>query len=313
MDDDRGADQGADSVAARVAALVLTHNAPQSLERCVEALAAQTVPLSAIRVTDNASDPPVALDVAAGHGIVVRRLDDNLGPAGGYAVALREFLDTGLEWAWVMDDDCEPDRDALATQLADAAPTRMVLPTVQWAETGETVRSLGWCGALIHRSVIERVGVPNPELFWWTEDTEYLQWRIPESGIEVVWTDRAVTRVSRGRDDAAKPAWKYYYEARNQVYHRLRVQRPATLPLPRPKPRHLRVTVRVWRASRAVAQLTGRVVAREHEQRGRKLASIAHGTVDGLRGRLGATVVPDTAHRPAFREADVRDPERRSS
>ena len=297
---------------ARVAAVVLTHNAPLSLDRCVAALAIQTVPLAALLVTDNASEPPIDLADAPFDGTVVRRLPENLGPAGGYAAALTSFLETGLEWAWVMDDDCEPFPDALETQLADALPSRMVLPTVQWAETGQKARSLGWCGALIHRSMIERVGVPNAELFWWTEDTEYLQWRIPESGVKVVWTDRVVTQVSRGRDDDSKPAWKYYYEARNQIYHRLWVQRPATKPVPRPKPHHLKVGVRSWRAARAVAQLTGRAAMRERDGRGHKLLAIARGSLDGLRGRLGATVIPDTAHRPSFREAPAPDPELRS-
>ena len=74
--------------------------------------------------------------------------------------------------------------------------------------------------------------MPNPDLFWWTEDTEYLQWRIPSAGFEVVWTERPVLSVSRGRPDAAKPAWKYYYEARNQVYYRLYVQHTSTSPVP---------------------------------------------------------------------------------
>ncbi|MFI5047197.1 MAG: glycosyltransferase [Acidimicrobiia bacterium] len=304
-------DRSDDACDARVAAVVLTHNAPLSLERCVAALAAQTAPLTALLVTDNASDDPIDAAVDGFDGAVVQRLSENVGPAGGYAHALSEFLESGLEWAWVMDDDCVPDPDALEIQLGLAEPSRMVLPTVQWDETGETVRSNGWWGALIHRSVIERVGVPNPDLFWWTEDTEYLQWRIPEAGVQVVWTDRPVIRVSRGRVDETKPAWKYYYEARNQVYHRLYVQRP-TRPVPRPTPRHLKVSVRTWRAARSVARLTGRVALREHDDRVRKFASIARGSFDGVRGRLGATVVPDTAHRPSAPTADARDPERRS-
>jgi GT2 family glycosyltransferase len=292
-----------------VAAVVLTHNAPAALERCLTALAAQTAPLGGVLVTDNASDQPV--DDLAGRfaAVDVQRLPENLGPAGGYAEALTAFLGTRYEWAWVMDDDCAPIPDALEHQLDIADADVLVLPTVQWDETGKIVHSHGWWGALIHRSVIERVGVPNPELFWWTEDTEYLQWRIPRSGVTTRWTDRPVTRVSRARDDDAKPAWKYYYEARNQVYHRLHVQRPTRLPLPRPKPHHLRISVRLWRATRAVALLSARVIVREHGDRVHKLASIARGTIDGLRGRLGVTVVPDIAHRPTTSAVPSHGPE----
>jgi len=300
-----------DEKGSKVAAVVLTHDAPRSFERCVRALAAQTIPLTALLVTDNASAEPVEHVVEGFPGAVVQRLPVNTGPAGGYAAALTAFLASDAEWAWVMDDDCVPEPHALEMQLAAASPTRVVLPMAWSDDSYEGTRSHGWLGALIHRSVVERVGVPKAELFWWTEDTEYLQWRIPEAGFEVVWTDEAVTRVSRARADDTKPAWKYYYEARNQVYHRLYVQRPARSPRTRPTPHHLQVSVRCWRAARSVVLLAGRVVLREHHDRAHKLASIARGALDGLRGKLGATVVPDSSHRPSVSEADARDPERR--
>ncbi len=43
----------------RVVALVLSHNAPQSLARCLNAIAAQTNPPQGVVVVDNASDPPI--------------------------------------------------------------------------------------------------------------------------------------------------------------------------------------------------------------------------------------------------------------
>src|SRR5580704_13249762 len=95
-------------------ALVLTHNAPASLARCLSAIGSQTRPPAAILVVDNASDPPVdqsKLDV----GIPIRlvRSETNLGPAGGWAIALQDFLDDAYEFAWVMDDDIVPEPDCL--------------------------------------------------------------------------------------------------------------------------------------------------------------------------------------------------------
>jgi GT2 family glycosyltransferase len=281
-------------VGLQVAAVVLTYNARPSLARCLDALAAQSTPVGAIQVTDNAGATPVDDLVATYDDATVTRLSQNLGPAGGYAAALSAFLESGFEWAWVMDDDCVPVPHALRDQLALATPGRVVLATVQWAETGETVKGNGWWGALIPREVVERVGVPNAELFWWTEDTEYLQWRIPQAGFDVVWTDQPVSQVSRGRPDASKPAWKYYYEARNQVFHRLYVQRTSATPTPR----HLKLRVRAWRAGRSVAKLAARVTLREHEHRTKKLAMVARGTLDGVRRRLGHTVVADDPDRP---------------
>jgi glycosyltransferase involved in cell wall biosynthesis len=283
-----------------VAAVVLTYDARHALERLLARIAAQSTAVDLVLVTDNASPRPVDDIVARSSNVRLTRLPENLGPAGGYAAALQEFLESGCEWAWVLDDDCVPSDDALAQQLAIADAHRVVLATVRWAETGQTVRGHGWWGALIPRAVVERVGVPNAELFWWTEDTEYLQWRIPHAGYDVVWTDEPVIEVSRARDDASKPAWKYYYEARNQVYHRLYVQRPtgdeARI---KPRPRHLQLRVRAGRAARSVGKLAVRATFREHDQRWSKLVMVARGTSDGLRRRLGRSVAVDRADRPS--------------
>jgi GT2 family glycosyltransferase len=162
-------------------------------------------------------------------------------------------------------------------------------------QTHAETNTHGWCAVLLQRNVIETVGLPDAELFWWTEDTEYLQWRIPRSRFRVVRAPDAMVRVSRSRDDTEKPAWKYYYEARNQTYYRLHTQRVAT---PRPRPHHLRLRVRAWRALRSLVRLTARVFTRESRDRGAKLAMIGRGTWDGVRGRLGVTVVADQSDRP---------------
>jgi hypothetical protein len=92
-----------------------------------------------------------------------------------------------------------------------------------------------------------------------------------------------------------KPAWKYYYESRNQVYHRLHVTRPGP---ERPVPRHLTVRVRARRAGRSVTRLAAGAVWHERHGRLRKLLMVGRGMVDGLLGRLGRTVVPDRPDRP---------------
>jgi GT2 family glycosyltransferase len=282
-----------------VAAVVLTYEARAALERCLDAIAGQTSPPGAVLVTDNASPTSVGDLADRYENVTVTRLAENLGPAGGYAAALTAFLATRFEWAWILDDDCVPAPSALAQQLAIAEPGRVVFATVRWAETGEVVRGHGWWGVLIPRSVIQRIGVPDPALFWWTEDTEYLQRRMSRGRVPTVWTEEPVVAVSRARPDASKPAWKYYYEARNQVYHRLYEQRPsASERLVRPRPRHLQLRSRLWRSVRAVSKLAGRAVLREHEDRRAKVAMVARGAFDGSRGKLGRTVVPDSADRP---------------
>jgi GT2 family glycosyltransferase len=278
-----------------VEALILTFDAPEALQHCLAAVAASSPGPASVVVVDNASRERVDRLVSGVPGARVVRLDHNTGPAGGHAAGFEEFLAGDADWLWVLDDDCAPAAGALGHQLRLAEHgARVVMATMHDADTGAVTNTQGWCAVLIAREVVETVGIPNRNLFWWTEDTEYLQWRIPRAGFPVARCPDAVVEVSRARGTPEKPAWKYYYEARNQVYYRLHTQAVGDRPLPR----HLRVRVRVWRAARSVGKLAARAVWREHRHRGKKLAFIVRGTTDGLRGRLGMTVQVDDAHRP---------------
>jgi GT2 family glycosyltransferase len=290
-------------MADRVLAVVLTFDAPNALARCLAAIAAQQRRPDGVLVVDNASPAPVdgLIDVVPGGR--VRRLPENVGPAGGYAVGLDDFLGSDYDWAWVMDDDCAPAPDALLHELIAARHGEVALATMVDATTGGVTNTQGWCAVLLPRAVVATVGVPDADLFWWNEDTEYLQWRIPRAGFTVVRSADARVAVSRARDTLGKPAWKYYYEARNQVYYRLHTQRPRRR---EPVERFRTRRVRWGRAARSVSKLATRAVVREHEQHLRKVAAVARGTRDGIAGRLGRTVPADVADRP--RLDATRDP-----
>ena len=286
---------GADPEVERVMAIVLTFDAREALEDCLTGIRAQTRAVDNLLVVDNASTVRVDDLVELVPRASLLRLPDNLGPAGGYARGLQAFLDSDATHAWVMDDDCVPAPDALARQLSVVSTTPVVLSRMLDRDTAAVVDTQGWCGVLLARPVVEAVGVPDAQLFWWSEDTEYLQWRIPRAGFRVERCEDARVEVRKARPDAAKPAWKYYYEARNQVYYRMVTQHVDTKPLPK----WLTWRVRAGRAARSVGKLAARSVVRERHQRLRKFGMVGLGTVDGLRGRLGRRVAVDVADRPA--------------
>jgi GT2 family glycosyltransferase len=278
-------------------AIVLTFDGRDALGDCLAGIRAQTRFVDDVLVVDNASTVPIDDLVERTPHASLLRLPENLGPAGGYARGLDAFLASDATHAWVMDDDCVAAPDALARQLAVAADAPVVLSRMLDRDTAEVADTQGWCGVLLARHVIEAVGVPDAQLFWWSEDTEYLQWRIPRAGFRVERCEDALVEVRKARPDAAKPAWKYYYEARNQVYYRMVTQRVSVEPVPK----WLTWRVRTGRAARSVGKLAARAVVRERRQRLRKLAMVGRGTVDGLRGRLGRTVAVDVADRPGYR------------
>ena len=46
------------------------------------------------------------------------RLDENVGPAGGYHEGVKAAYEYGTDWLWLMDDDVEPVPNALETKLS---------------------------------------------------------------------------------------------------------------------------------------------------------------------------------------------------
>jgi rhamnopyranosyl-N-acetylglucosaminyl-diphospho-decaprenol beta-1,3/1,4-galactofuranosyltransferase len=259
--------------APKVMALVLTHNAPASLGRCLAAIAAQTRPPDSVLVVDNASQPPVGdlTDVSGCVPVQVVRSAINTGPAGGYAQALGEFVASDATHAWVLDDDMRPEPPCLERlwEVAAKDPTGAFVFPVSRQGDGSVNVWPSWCGFVVAREIVEGVGLPMAELFWWAEDTEYLQWRIPAAGYLRQVVDEAVVDHDAVRQGGPVPLWKYYYEARNMLYV------------------HMHVKHRIGRYPRNVTLLFARALLREHDGRLRRLAVMGRGLMDGARGRLG--------------------------
>ena len=257
----------------RIMAVILTHNAPESLGRCLRAIAEQTTPPEAILVVDNASVPPVSLENPGAAELTTKvvRSEVNTGPAGGYSQALTEFLTSEFLHAWVLDDDMIPDSCCLEQlwKVAQQHPeSAFVFPISRQPDGGRELWP-SWCGFVIAREIIETVGLPMADLFWWAEDTEYLRWRIPEAGYATQVADAALVDHAPIRHGVGVPLWKYYYESRNMLYLHLRVKR------------------RIGRYPINVSKLLARALLREKGGRLRRLGVMIRGLSDGARGRLG--------------------------
>jgi rhamnopyranosyl-N-acetylglucosaminyl-diphospho-decaprenol beta-1,3/1,4-galactofuranosyltransferase len=257
----------------RIMAVVLTHNAPASLDRCIRAIASQTTPPEALLVVDNASRPSVALEPRDGFAVptTVVRSETNTGPAGGYAQALEKFVESGFAHAWVLDDDMYPEPDCLDRlwAVAEKEPEAAFVFPISRQPDGSLGLFPSWCGFILARQIVEAVGLPMAELFWWAEDTEYLQVRIPERGYRRQVVNDAIVNHDGIRQGDGVPLWKYYYEARNMLYVHLYVKR------------------RVGRYPRSVSKLFARALLREKSGRLRRLAVMSRGLSDGARGKLG--------------------------
>jgi rhamnopyranosyl-N-acetylglucosaminyl-diphospho-decaprenol beta-1,3/1,4-galactofuranosyltransferase len=257
----------------RIVALVLTHNAPLSLARCLAAIDTQTLAPDAIHVVDNASLPAATPSPLpkSGRSPQVIRSEVNGGPAGGWNIALRDFLASDFTHAWVMDDDILPEPECLATlcEAASEAPESSFVFPIAIQPDGSVGRWGAWCGFLVSREIVETVGLPMEELFWWAEDTEYCEWRIPEAGFPRRVIDGAVVHHDAIRQGGDIPTWKYYYEARNTVYY------------------HLHIKHRVGRFPKKITSQVLRALLRQRNDRLGCISAILRGLYDGAFGLLG--------------------------
>lgn len=277
----------------RVMAIIVAYNSPVAVERCLRSLDAQTRPLDGVLIVDNSE--PIPTEISGIDADIISRtrvLDSgsNMGPAGGFALGLATFMETGdYTHAWLMDDDCYPDPTALQIVLDAAAgvrPGSVVFPSAVYEATGVAMNYPGWSGVLIDRLAVRLAGLPRAEMFWWAEDTEYLQFRLPHKGVIVVRAPEARVLYDLIRRVGGRPAWKYYYEVRNMIWFRLGVQRGSE----------------AWKLPRTVFGLLGSAAL--SEGRGQKLRMYGLGLAHGVVGRLGNQVKPPAPPRQASDSTD---------
>jgi rhamnopyranosyl-N-acetylglucosaminyl-diphospho-decaprenol beta-1,3/1,4-galactofuranosyltransferase len=209
--------------------------------------------------------------LSSARSLQVIRSDVNGGPAGGWAIALRHFLASDFTHAWVMDDDIVPEPRCLAT-LWDAGsddPASAFLFPIAIQPDGAVGRWGSWCGFLISREIVASVGLPLEALFWWAEDAEYCEWRIPEAGFPRRIIETAVVHHHAIRQGGDIPRWKYYYESRNMLYL------------------HWHIMHRTGRYPKNFSRLVGRALFRQQQDRIACLVAIGRGLIDGATGRLG--------------------------
>jgi rhamnopyranosyl-N-acetylglucosaminyl-diphospho-decaprenol beta-1,3/1,4-galactofuranosyltransferase len=136
-----------------VQAVVVTYNRKALLLECLDGIARQTHPVSGVLVVDNASTDGT-LAALEGSGLGARlpleylRLARNGGGAEGFHYGVRQALASGVDWIWLMDDDCEPPPDALAALLASpraADPdSALIAPIVRSPDGGVLPLNRGW-------------------------------------------------------------------------------------------------------------------------------------------------------------------------
>lgn len=183
-------------------------------------------------------------------------MTENLGGSGGFYEGLKKALQGQWQWFWLMDDDAIPESDALEKLFMNAHDTdtvygstaingrdgitRLCWPVIikkndqkrfiefpeMLADT-EEVDMIPFIGFFIHRTLVERVGYPDPGYFICADDKEYCE-RIKLHGSKLVLVKSSkihhppasISLYDFGLFQAAYrslPTWKIYYDVRNKI------------------------------------------------------------------------------------------------
>lgn len=296
---------------ARVCAVVVAFNRCAKLRECLGHLQNQTRALDAVLVVNNAStDDTPAMVKREFPGVTLLDLPENIGGAGGFHAGMQWAFEQGYDWLWLMDDDVLALPDALERSLQRGEQADVLVPVqrdslgrlygvTRWTSrsleaTGEILDgkrpacgayTFSFAGPLLHRRVIEAVGLPRADFFIWFDDGEY-SLRVLEARLRVCAVPEAILLhdvggvpqerrlLGRTRLRIVPPPWKLYYGARNTLF----------VLLERPFPLRRRKMLLFFFLSQAY-QL-GQDLALE-EDRWLRFKMRLRGLFDGFTGNLG--------------------------
>lgn len=240
----------------KIIAVVVTFNRLPLLQRTVGALLAQSRPLDGIIVVNNGSTDGTDRWLSGQSRLTVVQ-QENCGGSGGFHRGIGEAMSAGADWIWCMDDDVFPRPDCLERLLEEAdrrpattgifAPRRLQAGRIfchdftsynltrpfssmyagrlsgRRIDAPVAIAGTAFEGPLIRRAVVERIGLPNRELFIFCDDTDYCL-RAHLAGFGLLYVPAALmdkelffaddTWAERER----KKKWKRYYQVRNSAY-----------------------------------------------------------------------------------------------
>lgn len=236
----------------RIAAVVVTYNRFELLKTCIESLRAQSRVLDRIIVVNNGSTDGTRswLDSQSDLKVVHQ---ENGGGSFGFHTGIKTAFEMGFDFIWCMDDDVRPRPDCLdvllkydSEKVGILCPARIMNGVVYVNEKLEinlkkpfgnhrimsvsdikedapiAIEGMTFEGPLIKRSVVEKIGYPNKDLFLSYDDTDYSLRAVLE-GFKVFYVPAAIMdkeffQESTKVEFVRKNKWKVWYFIRNGAY-----------------------------------------------------------------------------------------------
>ncbi len=226
-----------------VTAVIVTYNRLADLKICLDSLRQQTRRPDAMLVVNNGSTDGTTDWLTTQTDLTVIN-QANLGGAGGFATGIDGAFQSGATWLWCMDDDCiaAPDaleqllkspnlgaciKNSMSVSMNDSEELAFFVdrPNRKYRKVTDMISldliygvAAFFNGTLIHRDVVDTIGIPDRKLFIWGDEVEYMT-RAQRLGFPVVTVPKSVFRHPPSFDRNGIPwpgAWKQYYAVRNQ-------------------------------------------------------------------------------------------------
>lgn len=227
----------------KVIAVVVSYNRQVLLSECIYALKNQTRKPDAILVVNNGSTDNTEQWLKEQDDIYFIT-QSNTGSGGGFSTGIKWAYKAGYSWIWCMDDDGYPKEDALENLLKSESPVRSLMncaviskedkKSFVWKTSNyktidevkePVINNIGhpFNGTLIHRSIVEQVGVPKAAFFLWGDETEYYYRIVKKNNIPVFTVTASVhyhppSAFSYKQDWEYTSSWKMYYYVRNRFH-----------------------------------------------------------------------------------------------
>lgn len=237
-----------------ILAVVVTYNRLPLLQRTVDSLRRQTLPLQGIVVVDNGSTDGTSPWLDSQEGLTVIH-QANVGGAGGFHTGIARAHEQRPDWIWCMDDDVFPRPECLEALMQEAvrpevgilAPRRLLEGRVYTNDflaynltqpfrsmyrgrlakmevTAPTeIAGTAFEGLCLRGEVVDRIGLPNRDLFIFCDDTDYCL-RAHLAGYRIWYVPAALMDKEKffAQDTWAqrqqKKKWKRLYQIRNSAY-----------------------------------------------------------------------------------------------
>ena len=237
-----------------ITVVVVTFNRKELLKKNIDCLRKQSKPIHRIVVVNNGSTDGTHEWLDTQQDLFVIH-QDNVGGSGGFYTGIDYAFRSGADWIWCMDDDVFPRTTCLEELLKEAkdksigilAPRRLMEGEIfchdfqQYNLTNPfasmyakrldnpnvnapvEIKGTAFEGPFIRREVVERIGLPNKDLFIFCDDTDYCL-RSVLAGFKIIYVPSALMDKQKFFSNNTwaernhKKKWKRYYQIRNSAY-----------------------------------------------------------------------------------------------